>query len=86
LKIIENYDPEGTLLKDIPAGELFVYDGSYYMKIAEDKQLNDTIAEHINLAALAPALDMATGVLVLIKKEERVPPIYSRIRINGRAD
>lgn len=56
------------------------------MKIAEEKQLNETIAEYINLAALAPAVDMATGCLVLIKKEERVPPIYARIRINGRAD
>lgn len=82
MKIVEQYDPAGVLMMDLPVGELFVYRGSYYMKI------QDPIG-YIVLPALegrVPAINLATGELTVISETERVPPIYARIRINGRAD
>lgn len=86
MKIIEQYNPEGVPLGEIPSGELFIYSGSYYMRVHEDSTLNDTISQGVDLLSLAVAIDMATGALSTIPKGQRVPPIYSRIRINGRAD
>ena len=86
LKIIENYDLEGVQAETIPAGDLFVSNGSYCMRIKEDSDLNNLISQGVDLHSSLIAVDMATGEIILIERTKLVPPIYARIRINGRAD
>ena len=82
MKIIENHDPDGVLLKDLPSGDVFVYASSYYMKVQDDERFVIVSPAQQKVAAA----DLATGKLVLIPETERVPPIHARIRISGRAD
>ena len=86
MKLVENYDLEGVPAETIPSGDLFIFSGSYYMRVKEDKKLTDLISQGIDLHSSLVAIDMATGELALIERTKLVPPIYARIRINGRAD
>lgn len=82
MKIVENYNPEGVLLSELPYGDVFVYGGSYYMKVQDDNCFI-IVSPPPNKVV---GVNLATGELALIPDTERVPPIYARIRINGRAD
>ena len=86
MKIVENYDLEGVPAETIPAGELFIFGGSYYMRVKENKEINDLISQGVDLHSSLVGVDMATGEVALIGRTKLVVPIYARIRINGRAD
>jgi hypothetical protein len=83
MNIIENYDPEGTPLYELNPGDLFTYGGSYYMRCDDPNILMNWTEEHKDDC---PAVDMANGTLAWVDRNKKVPPIYARIRINGRAD
>lgn len=83
MKIIENFDEEGISLLEINNGDLFVYNGSYYMKCDDSNCLMNWTDEN---KEDCPIVDMASGKLCWLNRNTKVPPIYARIRINGRAD
>lgn len=83
MNIIKDFDPEGVPVRDLKCGDLFMYDGSYYMRCNDSHFLMIWTEKNKNDC---PAVDMATGVIVWIDLDIKVPPIYARIRINGRAD
>ena len=92
MKIVEEYNQEGIPFSEVKPGDLFAYDGSYFMKVESDDDPEEIISwEGINHRGVKQtefgvAVDMATGKLTFVKLNKLVPPIYARIRINGRAD
>jgi hypothetical protein len=78
---VEKYNPSGVSILEIPFGDVFVYGGSYYIKVEGSNVISNEQLKH-NVAAV----DLATGTMVLVPDTEIVPPIYCRMRINGRAD
>ena len=83
MKIVKDFDQEGVPLHTIKAGELFMYDGSYFMRCDDPHTLMNWTNEE---GARTPAVDMASGEIRWVNINIKVPPIYARIRINGRAD
>lgn len=80
MKIVENYDVDGVHIEEIPYGDMFVFSGSYHMRVKKDNSIIDLkIIEEVSI-------DLATGELSLVPPGEMVPPIFARIRISGRAD
>ena len=87
MKIVENFNPEGVPFSEIKPGDLFTHDGSYFMKVNSDDDPEEIISwEGVEQDKIGVAIDMATGKLSFVKLDKRVPPIYARIRINGRSD
>jgi len=85
MKIIENFDLEGVPLVSISPGEMFVHAGKYYMR-CKDSQTQKVLSYDPQFRESSVAVDLATGELLWISNTTKVPPIYARIRINGRSD
>jgi hypothetical protein len=84
MKIIENFNPDGVPLYDIKHGDIFSYNGSYFMRCKDDgKTLNYNDNKNKDKCI---TVDLSTGNLEWVQQNTIVPPIYARIRINGRAD
>ena len=76
----------GIPLNTINYGDTFVFGGSYYMKCQLKLGVNQIIPDNYITENMSVVVDLAEGKLIWIPSDTLVPPIYSRIRINGRAD
>ena len=83
MKVIEDFNEDGVSLLDLNCGDLFTHDGGYYMKCDDARCLMNWTE---NNKEDCPIVDMATGKIEWLNRNTIVPPIYARIRINGRAD
>lgn len=83
MKILEEFDEDGVILHTIGYGDLFVHDGGYYMRCEDFSNIMNWKEENKNDV---PIVDMASGRISWLNRDTKVPPIYARIRINGRAD
>ncbi len=84
MKIIEEYNPDGVDITEIKPGDMFVFNGSYYIRCV-DNEKEPLLLENTNRTSSIGA-NLANGELIWISSGTKVPPIYGRIRINGRAD
>ena len=86
MNITEDFDPKGQPLESIAFGDVFVYDGSYYMRCEMKKNIEQRMTIDPELIKTHSwATNLANGEVCLVPFMI-VPPIHARIRISGRAD
>lgn len=84
MKIVEGYNIEGIPVHDVPYGEVFVFAGSYYMRIKKENDIfqSPIVGEIVGEVAV----NLANGEISCVPSTMLVPPIHARIRISGRSD
>ena len=85
MKIVESYDPDGVVFETLQYGDVFVYEGSYYIK-CDDKELGGILSDDSQFAKYGLGANLANGELAWIAPKTKVPPVHCRLRIGGRLD